>query len=131
MVIDKLMVTKELYSAIISLDEDKVLLVKYKNGMDVDLEEAEKIMDATVNIVEKTPFYLIVDARDVLGSIDHNSRKLMSEHEVNEFNIAQAIIVNNIASRLVANFYLKFYKHSNPIKVFTNINEGRKWLLTN
>ena len=121
---------KYLYSVIISLDEERVLLIKFKDKVDVDIEEAKKIMSLSYDIVGRTPFYLIVDARDVYSSIDHNSRKLMSEHKVNEFNIAQAIIVNNMPIRLLANFYLKFYKHNNPIKVFTNIDEGREWVLS-
>ncbi|NQX97735.1 MAG: hypothetical protein HRT73_07630 [Flavobacteriales bacterium] len=120
----------ELHSVTISLDKERVLLIKYKDGVYVDIDEAEKIMEATVEIVGKTNFYLIVDARDILSSLDHNSRKFMSEHEVNEFNIAQAIIVNNMPIRLLANFYLKFYKHNNPIRVFTDIDEGRKWVLS-
>jgi len=120
---------KELYSVEISLDEERVLLIKFKNKVDVDIEEAKKIMSLSYDIVEKTPFYLIVDARDVLSSVDHDSRKFMSEHEINKINIAQAIIVNNMPIRLLANFYLKFYKHSHPMKVFTDINEARKWVL--
>lgn len=119
----------DLYSANISLNKERVLLIKFKNGVDVDIEETKKIMSSSSDMIAEEPFYVLIDARDIFGSIDHISRKYMSEHEVNKYNIAQAMVVNNIPIRLIANFYLKFYKHTYPIKVFGDIEEAKEWLL--
>ena len=120
----------DLYSVNISLDADRVLLIKFKDGADVDVEKAEQIMKTSFKLVNKKRFYLITDARDIHGSIDHSSRKYMSEHEVNNLSIAQAIVVNNMPLKLIANFYLKFYKHNQPMRVFSNIEKARKWVLS-
>ena len=114
----------------ISLDDNRVLLIKFRDGADVDLEKTKEIMSTCVGLVKDKKFYLITDGRDIHGSIDHGSRKYMSEHEINKLSLAQAIVVNNMALRLVANFYLKFYKHDQPMKVFAGIREARKWVLS-
>lgn len=119
----------ELNSANISLDRDRVLLIKFKSGADVDIEETKKIMNLSAEMVDKKRFYVLVDARDIFVSVDHKSRKYMAEHEVNKYNIAQAMVVNNMPVRMIANFYLRFYKHAYPMKVFKNINKARAWLM--
>ena len=95
----------------------------------VNIEETKKIMSLSAEMVNKKPFYVLVDARDILASVDHNSRKYMAEHEVNKHNMAQAMVVNNMPIRIIANFYLKFYKHAYPMKIFTDISKAREWLL--
>ena len=115
-------------SVTMSLDQDRVLLIKFKE-VAVDIEETRKIMNRSAEMVNKKGFRVLIDARDVYASVDHNSRKYMAEHEVNEYNIAQAMVVNNIPVRIIANFYLKFYKHSYPMKVFKNIDSAREWLM--
>ena len=122
------MMEVDLDSVHISLDKERVLSIVFKDGADVNIEETEKIMSNSSLIVGKEPFYVLVDAKDIFVSVDHNSRKYMAEHEVNKFNIAQAMVVNNMPVRIIANFYLKFYKHSYPLKVFADIVEARKWL---
>ena len=72
----------------------------------------------------------MVDARDVLSSMDHSARKYFAEHEeYNRLNIAQAIVVNNMPIRLIAMAYYKLYPHQNPVKVFTDIKKATEWLL--
>jgi hypothetical protein len=61
--------------------------------------------------------------------MDHGARKYIAEHKAyNDLNIAQAIVVNNMPIRLLASAYYKFYPHINPVKIFSNITEARRWL---
>ena len=121
---------RDLYSATIDIDSDKVLLVKFKDGIDVDVEEMKKLVDVSLELANDDNFYLLVDARDIFSSMDHESRKYVAEHaRYNELNVAQAIVVNNMPIRLLASAYFKLYKHTNPIKIFTKIDEARVWLL--
>lgn len=125
------MKVKELYSATISFNEEGVLLVKFKDNVEVGIGEAIELVDVSLELVAGKSFYLLVDARDIASSMDHESRKYIAGHkEYNKLNIAQAIIVNTTQIRLIANFYFKFYGHVNPVKVFTRMDEGRKWLLS-
>ena len=122
----------DLYSATLSLGRDSVLLVKYKDGIQIDLEESKKLVAAALELVNNNPFYIFMDATDIHSSMDHDSRKYFTEHkEVNRLCIAQAIIVNSFHISLLANFYLKFYRHDYPVKIFSNVDDGGYWLLSN
>lgn len=122
---------RDLHSATIDIDDDHILLVNFKDRVDVEIEEAVKLVDVSLEIVDNKPFYLLVDARDIFSSMDHESRKYISDHRrYNELNIAQAIVVNNMPIRLIASAYFRMYKHVNPVKIFTDMTEARKWLLS-
>ena len=122
----------DLYSATLSLDRDRVLLVRYKDGIEIDLAESKKLITAALELINENPCYVLMDATDVFSAMDHQSRKYISEHEeLNRLTIAQAIVVNSAHIRLLANFYLKFYHHTYPVKMFSNVKAGREWLLSN
>lgn len=125
------MLQKEFYSSIISYDRNNLITVRFKDGIDLNIEEIKLLVDWTLDVVKNNPFYLLVDARDILSSMDHQSRKFFAEHvEYNQLNIAQAIVVNNMPIRLIAMAYYKLYKHSNPIQVFKDIEEAKSWLFS-
>lgn len=125
------MTTKEFHSATISFDNKNLVITKFKTGIDLDLKEIKQLVDWTIDAVNNKSFYLLVDARDILSSMDHESRKYFAEHEkYNELNIAQAIVVNNMPIRLLASAYYKLYKHENPIKIFKEIEPAKEWLFS-
>ena len=125
------MITQEFHSATISFDNINLVITKFKNGVDVNLKEMELLIDYSLDIVNDKPFYLLVDARDILSSMDHESRKYFAEHKkYNKLNIAQAIVVNNMPIRLLASAYYKLYTHENPVKVFSDIESAKTWLFS-
>lgn len=122
---------EDLYSATITIDQEQVLTVTFKDKVDVDVAEMERLVDVSLNLIGGKPFYLLVDARDIYSSMDHESRKYIAEHErYNQLNIAQAIVVNNMPIRLLASAYFKLYRHVNPVRIFSDMKEARKWLFT-
>jgi hypothetical protein len=122
---------RDLYSATITFDSSHVLLVTFKNDVEVDVTEMIKLVDVSLEMVNKTPFYLLVDARNILSTISHEAREYITKHEeYTRLNIAQAIIVNNMPVKILANFYMKFYNQPSPVKLFGDFNEGRTWLLS-
>ena len=124
------MIKRELYSASITFDSNQILLVTFKDKVDVDLVEMIKLVDVSLEIVNNTPFYLIVDARNILSTINHEARDYITKHEAySKLNIAQAIIVNNMPIKILANFYIKFYAQPNPVRMFSDFEEGREWLM--
>ena len=125
------MIIQEFHSATMSFDKKNLITTKFKNGVDLDLKEIELLVDWSLESVNNNFFYLLVDARDILSSMDHESRKYFAEHKkYNELNIAQAIVVNNMPTRLLAMAYYKLYKHKNPIKIFKDIDTAKEWLFS-
>jgi hypothetical protein len=126
------MTKKEVYSATITFDDNlKLIVVKFKDNVDVDIKEITILVNETLDLVKDNKFYLLVDARDILGNMDHESRKYFAEHKVyNELNIAQAILVNNMPIRLLATAYYRLYPHKNPVKIFSEISKAKEWLFS-
>lgn len=123
------MIKRETYSATLTFEESKILLVKFKDGVEVDLDEMIQLVDVSLEMVNNSNFFLLVDARNILSSMNHKAREYITNHkEYNNLNIAQAIIVNNMPIKILANFYIKFYKQENPVKMFNNYDEGKTWL---
>ena len=58
------------------------------------------------------------------------SRAFSASEEGLKYTMADAMVFNSMAHRLMANFYLKFNKPSRPSKAFTSIESAREWLLS-
>ncbi len=61
---------------------------------------------------------------------DHGAREFSASDEGLQFTIADALIVNNLAHKILVSFYLKFNKPKKPSKAFENEEDAIKWLLT-
>jgi len=48
--------------------------------------------------------------------------------ENNPNGIAEALVIRNLAQRILANFYITFHKQDHPIKIFNNKDLALKWL---
>ena len=119
---------KECDSAIFELRED-YLYVRYKDGSIVDLNEA-KIQSLIVLELcqgKKVPF--IVDFLDISFSVDDESRHYFANIGPHvQLRKSQAILVNNLHSKLISSFYIKFHKPNNPTKLFDTIQDALFWI---
>ena len=100
--------TKEitLSSCIISLDKDNIVLMKMKDNLETNKASAIEIVASILEISNKTPFYLIVDATNIFGSMDKGANHYFAtEPEYNRLRIATAVIVNSLPIRMLINFY--------------------------
>jgi hypothetical protein len=55
------MIKRDLHSASITFEEDKILTVKFKNNVDVDVKEAKNLVDVSLEMVDGIEFYLLVE----------------------------------------------------------------------
>ena len=61
------------------------------------------------------------------GNVSDEVREWAAKSEANQ-TIADAMVLNSLAQKLVMNFYLKFHKPQSPTKAFRHIEEAMKWL---
>lgn len=52
----------------------------------------------------------------------------LSENENNPYSKADAFVLNSIAQKILANFYVKINKPERPTKFFNNLDEALIWL---
>ena len=93
------------------------------------LKEAEEFVKALRKITKGVP-HLILKVPGKHASVDSESRAYMATEDALRFSIAEAVIIRNVAQRMIGNFYLKFDKPNKPIHLFNEIDEAEKWLKT-
>jgi len=84
------------------------------------VSDLEKITEGVPHLILKIP--------GSHASLDNESLSYMATHEALRFSIAEAVIVRNLAQRIIGNFYLKFEKPVVRVKLFTKIEDAENWL---
>jgi hypothetical protein len=91
------------------------------NDRDV-FEGIPKIAD---QLKQKKGSVLIIPNELAITSIDI-IKKYVSATE--GFKIKEAIVVNNLAQRILANFMIRYVKQSHPVKIFSTEEQALSWL---
>ncbi|MBL4592320.1 MAG: STAS/SEC14 domain-containing protein [Flavobacteriales bacterium] len=120
----------ELPKAFLHLKDEGFVLLTFKDNVVIEVEDAKEI-DKTVidELIYNQPFVVLIDARDITSSLTHEARDFFTNDElILKIRKAQAIVVNNLHTKLIANFYMKFHKPINPVKVFSDYDKAENWL---
>lgn len=111
------------------IDNEGIVNVKLIDKIDIHQHDVEDAHNAVSKLTNGGRYCTIFDARNI--TIGHVSSKAFRYHSINNFNknkMGEAIVLNSIGIRILANFYLNVFKPEVPTKIFTNFEEARKWL---
>lgn len=111
----------------LALKSDGIGYVFLKDDTVIDVEFQEVLIDLYNQLTNKkqTPF-LFEGGNDVTVTKEARDNALLIEDR--SPLKATAIVVDNLAYKLISNFYLKFNKPKRPYKVFSNKQEAVEWL---
>ncbi|MFQ5335754.1 MAG: STAS/SEC14 domain-containing protein [Flavobacteriales bacterium] len=110
-----------------SLTDDGILVLRYFDDLDYDLEKAKAAVDFHQRLSIPRPVrMLIITGRG--GSMTPEAREYLAKEEHNRYRKAVAVVVNNLAHRLIANFYGKHYPTDYPYRVFQTEEQALQWL---
>lgn len=129
--IENLTLTKEvvLDQARARLFSPNILVINYLNDSEVGIEEIKILIDHFIDTANRKPFITIVDIRDIRGNMTAEAMEYITNHkESQNLKIAEAILVNSLGMRLLANFYLKIKTQSGPTHVFNDESKALAWL---
>lgn len=76
---------------------------------------------------EKMRFYN--NSKD-FSKIDKEAMEYISKPEASEFTLANGVLVNNLAKKIMFNFFMKFNKPTVPTRAFRTKGEAFDWLLS-
>lgn len=116
--------------ATIWIEDDGIARLCFLPNAVIELNNAEEIIAAYLEIVKKsnkTHLPLLSDGRG-LKSISHEARNRFSSENAAKYILANAILVNSLPTRLIANFFIKFHKPTFPVKIFSSEKDAIKWL---
>ena len=105
------------------------LYIRFKDESIVDLAEARIHEKHCLDLCKgkKVPF--VIDGLNVTTDMDDEARQFFAESKpIVKVRKAQAVMVNLMQSKLLTNFFIKYHKPENPIKVFDNLEDALDWI---
>lgn len=130
------MITKEQLQVIKELDFEDVNLqrksndivyVTFKDNCNLDIALQMRLLDYYRDITDgKLMRFMFFAAENV--SLSKEARDNAVKIEDQSMLGASAVVVDTLAYKLIANFYLKFNKPKRPYRVFSKEEEAIKWL---
>lgn len=119
-----------LEKSVITLYNNRIVKIRFKDGVDFVLDDAKLANQAMYDLAEGKPFLSLVDTINVRSQISKEAMEHFAKDPLTKgVRIAEAIFVDSLHNRILANFYLKFVKSHNPVKVFSNMDKAIAWLL--
>ena len=108
---------------------ENYIYIRYKEFSRIDLVAAKMHAKIILELCDGKPYPFILDGLNVQASFSHDAREFISKYEpVAKVRKAQAIVVNSTPARLLANYYYKFHKPKNPIKIFSKFEDALEWV---
>ncbi len=111
------------------IDDRGILNVKVMEGAELTYEEVKICFESysELGCGEHNKMLQLMDA-NANCSMTKEAREYVAK-QGDHFFIASAVITNNLAVRLIANFINKFYKMNLPFKLFDSEEKALQWLL--
>lgn len=121
--------TITLVFAEIELLENGIIRVNMFDKTSIGEVESRHINNAIGELSEGKParIMMIPQPNTVF---DHGAREFSASEEGLQFTIGDALVVNSLAHKILANFYLKFNKPRKPSKAFDHEEDAIAWLLS-
>jgi hypothetical protein len=115
----------------VQLLEIGIIRIEMLNGHIIDLEESVQINIAEGELLGgKLASGLVLMVAENTAQFTNAAREFSASKEGLRFSIAEALVVKNLAQRIIVNFYIKINNPSVPNKAFDNEDEAIEWLLS-
>ncbi len=96
-------------------------------GAQIDIEDSKLMQQISLSVTGGKRFVVLIDARAEV-TVSKESREWGSTEEGQKNLVAQAIVVNSLANRLVGNFIIKFHKPIAKTRLFSDEQTALLWL---
>lgn len=106
---------------------DDITKVIFDDHLEGTIHTAKKLLDIYKTLSpDKKVLLMVVYGNN--NSFTPETREFVASKHVSETVKAEALIINNLAFRIIANFYFKVNKPTRPSKAFKNEEDARNWL---
>jgi hypothetical protein len=113
----------------LELDARGFLRIKHRSNILFDLDDAIKQEADIIEFCQNKPMPFLVDVRVQNWNAPKEVRDFHSTSKgILKMKKCEAILVNNLGIKILANFYSKFNKPPNPAKVFTEELKAIEWV---
>ena len=113
----------------IQLKSNEIVYVLFKDNCVIDIDFQMRLLDYYIDITGgKLMPFIFLAAENVSVTKEARDNAILIENQ--SMVGASALIVTNLAYKIIANFYMKVNKPKRPLKAFGNEEEAIKWLQT-
>jgi hypothetical protein len=119
----------ELRASTITLRDDGIMHFDLKAVDEFTVNDVREILEAVKKIGGGRRFPNLVTVPQYVA-IHKDARALSAKEEGNIYTLADAMVVNTTAMKLVLNLYLAFDKPIRPTRSFTSKEAAIEWLKT-
>ena len=119
----------ELRASILSLRSDGIMQTDLKAVDEFTVEDILDNADALQNIGKGQKFANLIIIKNFI-TVDRETRKLAATEITGKYAIAEALVVNSTALKLLVNFYIAFNKPNRPTRMFDSEDKAVAWLKT-
>jgi hypothetical protein len=114
---------------IISVCDDGILYVRVTSEPEETVERSKALVEAIGKMVDykKVP---MLSKFDEFALPPKENRDFWAKKDSCPYTSAEAFITNSTAMKLIANFYMRIEKPQRETRMFTKVDEARKWLKT-
>jgi hypothetical protein len=116
-------------TATLSLVDGNMLLVTMKENAEVDLESTKENYEITMRLTQGKRYISLVDVRAYV-TITDEAKKHATQPIMYTNVIAQAVVITSLATRLLANFLIRFTQNNKDVemKLFNDYDVALNWL---
>lgn len=132
----------------ISQDIETLQVIEHENVFKLSMLDTGIILvewsEEIVEITKEHLILLVTEIKDLGGGkrmrvfvgtqdfskINKEAMEYSSTPESSKYTLANAVLVNNLAKKILFNFYMKFDKPTVPTRAFRSQQEGFDWLLS-
>ncbi len=116
-----------LQHTVLRMRDDGIVQVNFNDKLEIDTNEARDILNAQKEL-SKGKKVLVLNVAGKQTTATSAARDFAASDEATKYTLAEAYVVNNLAQKLVGNFYVNFHKPKAPTKIFTNETDAVNWL---
>lgn len=107
--------------------ESGIVEIQFQNGVDIELSEVQKLEEVILSNIDESEAILMLAIPGEGSSLGKGIMEFSKKHSVIKRRIAaQAVVVNNLAQKLLLNFFLKYSKRN--MKLFDDREKALQWL---
>lgn len=112
--------------------EDGILLIEYKPGLIITIDVAKNCVSDRQRFCEGLSYPVVADLYNIKGTNTEAKTYLASNEAIKGIK-AWAIVAKKPFHRLMGSIFISLYLNFNPVKppvrLFSNIDQARKWAL--
>jgi hypothetical protein len=119
--------TLETNTAKMWLDDEGTLWGVMKPGADETLADAQANVEAAATLAAGNKVPVIIDMRGV-KAISREARNHYGGQATAEYSLAQALVVDSVLTRTIANFTIGLSSRRFPVRLFNSEAQALEWL---